>query len=541
MVGHCYRCGTIVEPYLSQQWFVKTRPLAEKVLQYVREGRFRFFPEGYKSLFVQWLENIRDWCISRQILWGHPIPVFTCKNCQYTDLYDDPPSQCPQCKGEVELEKDVLDTWFSSALWPLGTLGFPENTEDLQKWYPTSALVTAFDILFFWVARMAMMGIHFQGDVPFRDIVLHALVRDEMGVKMSKTKGNVVDPLEVIDRYGADALRFTLVSLTAIGRDILLNEKRIEGYRRFANKVWNAGRYLLLTIPEEDLRKDLLRKPSYPLKHPLNRWIFHEITTTWEGIQSAVSQYELHRYAQMVYSLIWDRFCDWYLEGSKLLVKDPVFQKETQWTLFQSFRILLHLLHPLMSFLTEELHFHLFPSSTLLMESSFSSLPFSKDPVSNGIFTEIEKAVRGVRRIRSEHLIPPQKKVTVFFHAEENSPLRDPVSLSLFKHLAGVEEVQEISPISAPPFSGVYTGSSFLLWVPLKDLIDLKKEIDRLSRELSRKENRLHEIQSRLQDPRFREKVDPDQLREEEERYKEEMEVVMRLREVLERFRKVEL
>ncbi|HDD43779.1 MAG TPA: valine--tRNA ligase, partial [Candidatus Desulfofervidus auxilii] len=316
-VGHCYRCKTIIEPLVSKQWFVKTKPLAEPAIKAVKEGKTRLIPSGWEKTYYEWMTNIRDWCISRQIWWGHRIPAWYCKECGEIIVEKEKPSNCPKCKSEKIIpETDVLDTWFSSALWPFGTLGWPKDTEELKIFYPTSVLVTGFDILFFWVARMMMMGLHFMKEVPFYDVYIHALVRDEKGEKMSKTKGNVIDPLDMVEKYGTDALRFTLVSLAAQGRDIRLSEKRIEGYRHFINKIWNAARFVLMNLEEDTM-------PIAEPKNSVDKWILSRLQTIIKKVRNNLDNYDFDKAAYILYHFFWHEFCDWYLEWIKPVLYQP--------------------------------------------------------------------------------------------------------------------------------------------------------------------------------------------------------------------------
>jgi valyl-tRNA synthetase len=352
-VGVCYRCKTAVEPLVSKQWFVRTKPLADAAIKAVRDGRIRIIPRVWRSTYFAWMEGIRDWCISRQLWWGHRIPVWYCDgdgsmHVSRTDL-----AACPQCGGPVRQDSDVLDTWFSSGLWPFSTLGWPAATSELTTFYPTSCLVTGFDILFFWVARMAMLGIKFMGDVPFRDVYIHALVRDAEGQKMSKSKGNVIDPLVVMDRYGTDAFRFTLVALAAQGRDIRLAEERIEGYRNFANKLWNAARLVLGNLDGYDAK--LARKTPAASE---GRWIASRLNSTVKQVRRSLDQYRFNDAASAIYQFLWHEFCDWYLEIAKPSLyqrEDPGRRARTQLTLVETLEKTLRLLHPFMPFITEEI------------------------------------------------------------------------------------------------------------------------------------------------------------------------------------------
>ena len=322
-VGHCYRCHTIIEPYLSKQWFVKIKPLAEAGIKAVEDGRIRFVPKNWEKTYFEWMYNIRDWCISRQLWWGHRIPAFYCNDCEHITVQVDDPSECEKCKSKnIRQDEDVLDTWFSSGLWPFSTLGWPEKTPALKKYYPTSVLVTAFDIIFFWVARMIMMGLKFMGDVPFRDVYIHALIRDEQGAKMSKSKGNVIDPLIMMDQYGTDALRFTLAMLAAQGRDIILSEKRIEGYRTFCNKIWNATRFILMNLGD-DFRE---RQPAAEELETFDRWILHRLNEAVRATDAALADYKFNDAAHAIYSFWWHEFCDWYIE----LTKQRLYDKDAR-------------------------------------------------------------------------------------------------------------------------------------------------------------------------------------------------------------------
>ncbi len=382
-LGRCYRCKTVVEPYLSPQWFVKIKPLADPAIKAVEDGRIKITPDGWKNNYLSWMRDIKDWCISRQIWWGHRIPAWYCTSCNRTAMVEtasstpsqraytflatakpmvglSAPAQCPTCKQkEFVQDPDVLDTWFSSALWPFSTLGWPEQTEDLKKFYPTSTLVTGLDILFFWVARMIMMGLKFMGDVPFRDVYIHALVRDAEGQKMSKSKGNIVDPLHVMEQYGTDALRFTLASMASPGRDIKLAEERIEGYRNFANKIWNAARFILMNL-------DGPRETVPPKDRPFaDRWILSRLNRTIREVTASLEQYRFDQAASRLYQFIWHEYCDWYLElikpalsrveGPALQNKDSAEAKRTRQTLIETFDTVQRLLHPFMPFITEEI------------------------------------------------------------------------------------------------------------------------------------------------------------------------------------------
>ncbi|MBC7319121.1 valine--tRNA ligase, partial [bacterium] len=345
-VGHCERCGTVIEPLLSSQWFVSMKSLAQKALE--RDSEIRFIPERWRKVYHDWLLNIRDWCISRQIWWGHRIPVWYCLDCNETIVEMEDPKYCPKCNSHnLKQEEDVLDTWFSSSLWPMSTLGWPEYTEDFKKFYPTSLLITGYDIIYFWVARMIMMGLEFTDKMPFKEVYITGLVRDEKGRKMSKSLGNVIDPMEIVQELGADSLRFALTSLVTEGQDVNIGKEKLEGARNFANKIWNAGRFILMSI------KDPVKPKSFDSLDVFSRWI---LSLTDEIIEKATyyyDNYDFNEIAQLLYSFFWDNFCDWYIEVSKLLLKnDP---NHISWVLLYVFRTYLKLLHPIMPFITEEL------------------------------------------------------------------------------------------------------------------------------------------------------------------------------------------
>ncbi|TET53676.1 MAG: valine--tRNA ligase, partial [Desulfobacteraceae bacterium] len=352
-IGHCYRCKTMIEPLLSKQWFVKIGPLAEKAIAAVKEGRTKIVPSNWEGVYYEWMNNIKDWCVSRQIWWGHRIPAWYCQDCGEVIVSKDDPSACHSCKStNLQQETDVLDTWFSSALWPFSTLGWPDTTEELKTFYPTSVLVTGFDILFFWVARMMMMGIWFMGDIPFRDVYIHALVKDEQGQKMSKSKGNIIDPLEVLDRFGTDAFRFTLAVLAIQGRDIRLSEERIAGYRNFINKIWNAARFVFMNL--DDGKFPYIEESDLTLA---DRWIMTRVGQVAEQVADRFQKYEFNDAASISYQFVWHEFCDWYLEIAKLELysKDPKRIGVAQSVMQILLSGVVRLLHPFVPFITEEI------------------------------------------------------------------------------------------------------------------------------------------------------------------------------------------
>ncbi|MCL2103028.1 MAG: valine--tRNA ligase, partial [Syntrophorhabdaceae bacterium] len=410
-VGRCYRCQAVMEPAESMQWFVKTKPLAESAINAVRNGLTRIIPAHWEKTYFEWMENIRDWCISRQIWWGHRIPAYYCRACGETIVDVDTPKMCSCGHQDLEPEDDVLDTWFSSGLWPFSTLGWPDESADLERYYPTSTLVTGFDILFFWVARMMMMGLECTGKVPFRDVVIHALVRDARGEKMSKTRGNVIDPLDVIDRFGTDAFRFTLVALAAQGRDIRMSDDRVEGYRNFMNKLFQAGRFVTMHADESTARK---------LPESLtvaDRWILSRLQRVIDEIRKGIDEYRFNDAGHMFYQFVWHEFCDWYLEMIKPCLEpeaDAENRERQRAVLLRAYETILGLGHPFIPFITEEL-WHLLPGDRGLLYDT-------RYPCSDAamIDADVEKdmarlmdVVRAVRAIRSELNVPPAKKVEI--------------------------------------------------------------------------------------------------------------------------------
>ncbi len=411
----------MIEPLLSKQWFVKAGPLAAKAAEAVQKGATRIYPANWEAVYFEWMNNIRDWCVSRQIWWGHRIPAWYCRGCGEVTVSLAEPGRCKAC-GSAELvqETDVLDTWFSSALWPFTTLGWPDRTEELKTFYPTSVLVTGFDILFFWVARMMMMGLHVMGDVPFRDVYIHALVRDAEGQKMSKSKGNVIDPLEVMDRFGTDAFRFTLAALAAQGRDIKLSEERIEGYRHFVNKIWNAARLVLMNLDEA-------APPAKPDHSLAGRWILTRLGQVSAEVSRALDEYRFNDAANACYQFVWHELCDWYLELAKEGVygRDKALQAATRGTMQEALQAALKLLHPFMPFVTEEIWQKLPGTEGSIMRAGFpqpGEFPSDEDALRDmGVLTGV---ITGVRNIRGEMNVPPSSKVNLVIDAGEDARLR---------------------------------------------------------------------------------------------------------------------
>ena len=509
-VGHCYRCKTMIEPILSKQWFVNVGPLAEKAVRAVKEGKTRIIPEQWTNVFFEWMDNIRDWCISRQIWWGHRIPVWYCKSCDEIIVSRDEPEVCKKCGGtQLEMENDVLDTWFSSALWPFSTLGWPDQTPELKRFYPTSVLVTGFDILFFWVARMMMMGIHFIGDVPFRDVYIHALVRDAEGKKMSKSKGNVIDPLEIIEKYGTDAFRFTLASLAAQGRDIKLSEEKIQGYRHFVNKIWNSARFILMNMDGQT--KGLQEGMSLTLP---DRWLLSRLHILSKKVSSAIDNYLFNEAATLSYQFTWHEFCDWYIEMSKINLygDDEVSKSSTRAILKEAFIALLKILHPFMPFVTEELWQRLTDEGKSIMIAPFPEP--SEFPYDEGAMNQMElimQIITGIRNIRGELNIPPSKKVNVVadIHDDQISTLIKE-NMGYIKALSKVESFEIKPGIEKPKYSATSVVGENEIHVLLEGILDPQEEIKRITKEIKRIQKDVEGDIRKLENRNFLEKAPDD-------------------------------
>ena len=490
-VGHCYRCKTMIEPLLSKQWFIKVGPLAKEAIAAVKDGKTRIVPSNWEDVYYEWMNNIKDWCISRQIWWGHRIPAWYCQGCGEIIVAKEGPKVCSSCKGkDLQQETDVLDTWFSSALWPFSTLGWPDSTDELKTFYPTSVLVTGFDILFFWVARMMMMGIHFLGDVPFRDVYIHALVKDEQGQKMSKSKGNIIDPLEVLDRFGTDAFRFTLAVLAIQGRDIRLSEERIAGYRNFINKIWNAARFSLMNL--KDCKPPSIDKSSITLA---DRWIMTRMGEVAEEISGHLDDYRFNDATSTCYQFVWHEFCDWYLEMAKLeLYSKDQKRREVAHSVLQ---ILLsgvvRLLHPFVPFITEEIWYRLPYTEGSIMVAQFPQpLEFIYDDESIKEMDLLKEVITGIRNIRGEMNVPPKKDVKIVIDAKgsrEREIFEN--NLAYITSLAKVESIDIVSGTEKPEWSATYVFGDVQVHVLLKGLINYDDERKRIYKEIKKIEHEM--------------------------------------------------
>ncbi len=504
-VGHCYRCHTMVEPRLSPQWFVKMKPLAEPAIAAVKNGKIKFYPERWTKVYLDWMENIRDWCISRQIWWGHRIPVYYCKKCEAVTVAKKMPEKCPKCgSAEIEQDPDVLDTWFSSWLWPFSTFGWPKETPELKYFYPTDSLVTAQEIIFFWVARMIMAGLEFRKVIPFKNVYIHGTVRDITGTKMSKSLGNVIDPLDMIEKYGTDALRFSIISITSQGQDVFLAEGKFELGRNFANKLWNASRFILMNMKEEDCRADLCVFFKGADLSLAEKWILSRFYSTLELVTKCLDEFRFNEAANAIYEFLWHEFCDWYIEISKPNLKE----KTTQLILYKILEKSLRMLHPVMPFVTEEIWQKLPRDKDSTSESiMISKWPhLQKEMISIGAEEEMKKlidVISAIRNIRAAwNIIPGSEiKVLVNTHVVSDSKLLIDNS-EMIKRLARSSDLN-VGKISKPKGAATGVVGTMEVYVPLEGLIDLEKERSRLRKEEDRVSSAIKSLNSRLGDNNF--------------------------------------
>ena len=506
-VGHCYRCHTIIEPNLSKQWFVKAKPLADKALEAVKTGKTKIIPEMWESTYYNWLENIRDWCISRQIWWGHQIPAWTCEDCHEIIVAVETPEICTKCSSKnLVQETDVLDTWFSSALWPFSTMGWPEQTPLLKTFYPTAALVTGFDILFFWVARMMMMGIHFMGEVPFKDVYVHALVRDEHGKKMSKSTGNVINPLSVIETYGTDAFRFTLAAFAAQGRDVKMSEKRVEGYRNFINKLWNAARFSLM-----HLDKPYTKIPETRLTLQ-DKWILSRLARIICKVEEALDTYKFNEAAGAIYQFVWHEFCDWYLEAVKPALYGKLGDKACETSKAVLWRVLretLILLHPFVPFVSEEIWHKVPGTNGSIMKASFpSDNPENEkiivSPESESQMETIIAVITGIRNIRGEMNIQPSLSLDVRVQSSDKTTLEIINSQKdMIIDLARLKALTTEGLGERPKSAATAIIENAVIFVSLEGIIDFTQEANRLNKEMAKLEKELNGVSKKLNNEDF--------------------------------------
>ena len=497
-VGSCYRCGTVVEPRVSKQWFVKMEPLAKPAIDVVREGKIRLIPERMEKIYYNWMENIKDWCISRQLWWGHRIPAWYCEDCGETIVAKETPEKCPKCGGShLHQDEDTLDTWFSSALWPFSTLGWPEKTPELSYFYPTDTLVTGYDIIFFWVARMIFSGLEHMGDIPFKTVFFHGLVRDAQGRKMSKSLGNGIDPIEVIEKYGADALRFTLVTGNSPGNDMRFTEEKLESSRNFANKIWNAARFIHMNIDGFDVKNEL--PESLTLE---DQWIVSALNTVTKEVTENLEKYELGIAVQKLYDFIWDQFCDWYIELAKtrLMAKDETSVGARQ-VLVWTFTSILKLMHPFMPYITEEIWQTMPHEGEALMAADY---PIYNEkyayPQAEAEMHRIMETIRAIRNRRAEMNVPPSRRAKVYVASSFEETFRK--GAQFVARLAYASEVEVGEAFSIPGAVTIVTADA-KVYIPMDELVDKEAELKRLNKELETAQKQLDQVNAKLNNPGF--------------------------------------
>lgn len=528
-VGRCYRCETIVEPSLSDQWYVKVGPLAEKAIEAVEHGDVVFFPETWKKVYLNWMHEIRDWCISRQLWWGHRVPVWYCDDCNEVIVEEHDPEFCPKCGSRrLRQDEDVLDTWFSSQLWPFTTLGWPEKTSDLEAFYPTSVLVTAFDIIFFWVARMIMAGYHFMGEKPFNHVYITRLIRDKNGRKMSKSLGNGIDPLDVIEEHGTDAMRFTLAILAAQNHDIKLDVRFFETYKKFANKIWNASRFVLLNM--EGFEKMEIDETKLAVE---DRWIMSRLAKSVTAVERSIDVYDFPTASKTIYSFFWNEFCDWYIESIKpRLNRGGEDRTVAQNVLITTLDASLRMLHPFMPYITEELWQRLPGSEGLLISSEWPEFDESDfDDASENEFSRIMEMVRGIRNVKAEMNIPPSSKTDVYCLGREF----DPEILNLVSHLSNSNEIGWRDEKTSGSVSA-WADTENTLYVVLGE-IDTEAEIRRLEGKLDKERNDLIRTRSKLENKSFVDNAPEEVVNENRERLSISQENIRRIEKIIEDLR----
>ena len=520
-VGTHDRCGTTVEPMVKQQWFVRMDELIGPAVEAVKNGEIRLLPKRMEKTYFNWTDNIRDWCISRQLWWGHRIPAYYCKECGEMAVAKEMPKKCPKCGcAHMEQDEDTLDTWFSSALWPFSTLGWPQKTEDLDYFFPTDVLVTGYDIIFFWVIRMIFSGYEQMGKAPFHTVLFHGLVRDSQGRKMSKSLGNGIDPLEVIDKYGADALRLTLITGNAPGNDMRFYWERVEASRNFANKVWNASRFIMMNLEGADVTE-----PALDELKPADKWILSRVNTLAKDVTENMDKYEMGIAVQKVYDFIWDEFCDWYIEITKVRTynkeNDAVSANAAFWTLKTVLTEALKLLHPFMPFITEEIFCTLHPQADTIMLAQWPEYKAEWSfTAEEEMLEHCKDLVKGIRNVRTEMDVPPSRKAKVYI-VSDDAALRDTftVNIEAYRNLAAASEVfvqADKDSIGEDAVSVVIPGAT--VYLPLEDLVDFEKEKERLLKEKERLAKELARSRGMLSNEKFLSKAPQEKVQEEKDK-----------------------
>ncbi len=513
-VGTCYRCHTTVEPLVSKQWFVDMKPLAKPAIEAVRSGEVRFVPERFDKTYYNWMENIRDWCISRQLWWGHRIPAYYCDACGETIVQETAPERCPKCTStSLHQDEDVLDTWFSSGMWPFSTLGYPDQTEELKYFYPTSTLVTGYDIIFFWVARMIVFGLEVMKEKPFDTVYVHGIVRDSQGRKMSKSLGNGIDPLEVIEKYGADSLRFSLLTGNAAGSDMRFYWEKVEAARNFCNKVYNAARFVLMNVDGAPGRMDTALLDS------ADKWILHRLNTVIAEVTNNLDAFELGLAAQKIYDFIWSEFCDWYIEMAKprLYGDDEPAKAHVRGVLIKTLGDSMKLLHPFMPFITEELYTHLPDAPDTVMLSAWPKAEdvfrFDKEAADMEAVMEL---IRSIRNLRAQMNVPPAKRIGAILIAKAGMGRVFQESAIYMSRLAGIDDVTVQADKTGIPQNAVSVVCSAVeAFIPLEQLVDIQKELERVEKEIERIEGEIARAEGKLNNPGFVGKA-PERVVEEE-------------------------
>ncbi len=524
-VGKCYRCHSTIEPKISEQWFVKMEPLAKPAVKAVKEGKTKFIPERFDKIYFNWMENIQDWCISRQLWWGHRIPAYYCDDCKNVMVEENAPEKCTKCGSEhIHQDEDTLDTWFSSALWPFSTLGWPKQTEDFKRYFPTSTLVTGYDIIFFWVARMIFSSLEHTGEVPFKDVLIHGIVRDSQGRKMSKSLGNGIDPLEIIDKYGTDSLRFSLILGTSAGNDIRYMPEKLDSASNFANKLWNASKFVCSNIPEGESKEVLSQEIPNNLRYE-DKWILSKVNRLAKEVTANLDNYDLGVALQKIYDFIWDEFCDWYIEMAKtrLYNENCNTKNAVYWTLNKVLQDSLKLLHPIMPFITEEIYTKLYNNDESIMISSWpkyvENLNFEKEEKQ---IDELKEIIVGIRNVRTTNKVHPSKKSKLIFVTKN---LSDMISNSkeLIQKLGFANEIivegnkQNLDENMLKNAISILTKETEV-YIPLEDLVNIEEEKQRLEQEVARLEAEVQRASKMLSNPGFVNKAPEAKINEEKEK-----------------------
>ncbi len=524
-VGKCYRCHSTIEPKISEQWFVKMEPLAKPAVKAVKEGKVKFTPERFEKIYFNWMENIQDWCISRQLWWGHRIPAYYCDDCKNVMVTEDVPEKCTKCGSEhIHQDEDTLDTWFSSALWPFSTLGWPEKTEDLKRFFPTSTLVTGYDIIFFWVARMIFSSLEHTGEVPFKDVLIHGIVRDSQGRKMSKSLGNGIDPLEIIEKYGTDSLRFSLILGTSAGNDIRYMPEKLDSASNFANKLWNASKFVCSNIPESESKEVSSEEIPNNLCYE-DKWILSKVNRLAKEVTANLDNYDLGVALQKIYDFIWNEFCDWYIEMAKtrLYNENCNTKNAVYWTLNKVLQDSLKLLHPIMPFITEEIYTKLYNNDESIMISSWpkyaENLNFEKEEKQ---IDELKDIIVGIRNVRTTNKVHPSKKSKLIFVTKN---LRDMIinSKELIQKLGFANEIviednkENLDENMLKNAVSILTKETEV-YIPLEDLVNIEEEKQRLEQEITRLEAEVQRASKMLSNPGFVNKAPEAKINEEKEK-----------------------